>query len=136
MYWLFPNVQVLPDSYGCTTVRAYPIPGEPGRHVSRISFYLRPDIEEIQADAVVLAADGFEVGSDLAEQMRVRMEGFASIIRDEDYLMSESQQTAANAGSQQHVIFGRNEPALHHYHNTYRKVLGMEPLKLLADAEV
>jgi nitrite reductase/ring-hydroxylating ferredoxin subunit len=121
VYWLFPNVQVLPNAYGCTTVRAYPIAGEPGRHVSRISFYVRPDVA---------------VGSEVEEQMRVRMEGFASIIRDEDYLMSESQQTAANAGSQEHVVFGRNEPALHHYHNTYRKVLGMDKLPLLADADV
>lgn len=31
----------------------------------------------------------------------------------------------------EYTIFGRNEPALHHYHNTYREALGMEPLELL-----
>ena len=31
----------------------------------------------------------------------------------------------------EHVVFGRNEPALHHYHNTYRAALGMDLLPLL-----
>ena len=35
------------------------------------------------------------------------------------------------AWSRPTVSFGRNEPALHHYHNTYREALGMEPLPLL-----
>lgn len=48
--------------------------------------------------------------------------------------MSASQQTAANAGALDYIIFGRNEPALHHYHNTYRTMLGIEELPL-HDAE-
>jgi hypothetical protein len=39
---------------------------------------------------------------------------------------------AANGGSLDSVIFGRNEPTLHHYHNTYRTRLGLEALALLA----
>ena len=46
-------------------------------------------------------------------------QGFAEIIRDEDYVMGESQQAAANAGALDEILFGRNEPALHHYHDTY-----------------
>ena len=45
--------------------------------------------------------------------------------------MSASQQTAANSGALPEIIFGRNEPALHHYHNTYRRLLGQAPLPLL-----
>ncbi|MED5361040.1 MAG: SRPBCC family protein, partial [Actinomycetota bacterium] len=58
-------------------------------------------------------------------------EGFAAIIRDEDYVASASQQRSANSGAVEHVMFGRNEPALHHYHNTYRAALGQEPLPLI-----
>ena len=29
------------------------------------------------------------------------------------------------------MVFGRNEPALHHYHNTYREALGMPLLELI-----
>lgn len=56
---------------------------------------------------------------------------FAEIIRDEDYVMGESKQLAANAGSLDQIIFGRNERALHHYHATYAVWLGAESLPLL-----
>ena len=42
-----------------------------------------------------------------------------------------SQQLAANAGSLDQIIFGRHEPALHHYHATYAAKLGAESLALL-----
>ena len=38
-------------------------------------------------------------------------------------------QIGAESGVQEYVVFGRNEPALHHYHNTYRAALGMPPLE-------
>ena len=50
-YWLFPNVQLLPSAQGAYLVRAYPVPGEPGRHVSRITFYLRPGVDPSDAVA-------------------------------------------------------------------------------------
>ena len=56
---------------------------------------------------------------------------FGDVIRDEDYAVASGSQMSADAGLQDYVLFGRNEPALHHYHNTYRKVLGMEPLPLM-----
>jgi hypothetical protein len=43
-------------------------------------------------------------------------------------------QRGADSGMIEYSIFGRNEPALHHYHNTYREALGMEPLPLLQEA--
>ena len=39
------------------------------------------------------------------------------------------------SGDLPELIFGRNEPALHHYHNTYREALGMEPLPLIEAKE-
>jgi len=119
-YWLFPNVQLLPSHGGCFLVRAYPIPGDPGRQVSRITFYLRQGAESpIDAPGV--------------EEQRSVAELFASIIRDEDYVMSASQQRTAASGVLEFSTFGRNEPALHHYHSTYRAALGLPPLPLLDD---
>ena len=120
-YWLFPNVQILPSEFGCFLVRAYPTRGKANRHVSRISFYVWP---------------GTEAGSSAESTVRTISEVFASIIRDEDYVVAASQQRSADVGSLEHVLFGRNEPALHHYHSTYRAALGMPPLPLLADHEV
>ena len=54
---------------------------------------------------------------------------FDSTIEQEDYLMGETTQQAAENGVLKHLIFGRNEPALHHYHNTFREALNLPPLE-------
>jgi nitrite reductase/ring-hydroxylating ferredoxin subunit len=38
------------------------------------------------------------------------------VVRDEDYWMTASIQAGTKSGAQTHVVFGRNEQALHHYH--------------------
>ena len=57
------------------------------------------------------------------------MEVFTSTIEQEDYLMGETTQRSAESGVMKEFIFGRNEPALHHYHNTYREALNLPPLE-------
>ena len=42
--------------------------------------------------------------------------------------MGELQQRTAESGQLKHVMFGRNEPALHHFHSTFSEVLGTSPL--------
>lgn len=116
IYWLFPNVQLVPFVAGVFLVRAYPVGDDPGRHVSRITFYIKPEVE---------AAGNAEA---LRAMVKVT---FADVIRDEDYLMGAQQQRSASTGALSHLLFGRNEPALHHFHNTYREALGMPLLPLL-----
>ena len=55
------------------------------------------------------------------------LEVFKSTVENGDYVMGEMQQKAAESGLLKEIIFGRNEPALHHFHNNYREALG-EPL--------
>ena len=119
-YYLFPNVQLLPTVDGCFLIRIYPQKGDPGRHISRITFFLRSGVTE--------ASEGAEVR---AQREKTLAQLFASIIRDEDYVMGASQQLTANSGALAEVIYGRNERPLHHYHNTFRTALGMEPLPLI-----
>jgi hypothetical protein len=107
---------------GCFVIRIYPHPTDPGRHTSRIGFYLRNGVTEHSEGAHARA-----------ERQLTLAQMFASIIRDEDYVMSASQQASANSGALAEVVFGRNETPLHHYHNTYRAALGMELLPLLVD---
>ncbi len=113
VYYLFPNVQLNVSRLGLTMVRAFPDPAQPGRSISRISHYFDES----------LVAVGSEI---IAERFRV----FGDVIRDEDYAVAETAQRSAEAGLQEYVVFGRNEPALHHYHNTYREALGMKLLEL------
>lgn len=112
VYYLFPNIQVNVGKEGVTLVRVYPDPKDPGRSTSQITFYFTPE---------AYASD--------AASVEERARGFGEIIRDEDYAICETTQKAMQAGLQEYVIFGRNEPPLHHYHNTYRKVLGLPPLE-------
>ena len=114
VYYLFPNVQVNCFPFGVILVRTYPDPNQVGRSLSRIGFY-------IQREA--LEAHGGELGN--------AVKNFSDIIRDEDYVVAARSQMGANSGLVEHMLFGRNEPALHHYHQTYRKALGMEPLELI-----
>ena len=114
VYWLFPNVIIMPFRFGCFLVRAYPKPGDPGRHVSRIDFYMKQELAD---------ADGPDA-AEINEFIATVAQGFAGIIRDEDYVMGASQQASANSGALDEIVFGRNEPALHHYHQTYARKLG------------
>jgi phenylpropionate dioxygenase-like ring-hydroxylating dioxygenase large terminal subunit len=116
VYYLFPNIQVNVVPFGVVLVRAYPDPKNAGRSISRISFYSRPEALETHREEV------FSLMTD-----------FAQIIRDEDYTVAARSQVGAESGLQESMLFGRNEPALHHYHNTYREALGMDPLPLIRD---
>ncbi len=115
VYYLFPNIQVNVGANTVTLVRVYPDGAAPGRSLSRVSFYAR---------AEALAAN--------PEGVRGLSQGFAEIIRDEDYVAAASSYVGAESGQISHFLFGRNEPALHHYHATYREALGLPPLEILA----
>jgi phenylpropionate dioxygenase-like ring-hydroxylating dioxygenase large terminal subunit len=118
VYFLFPNVVVNVGDHRIAVVRVYPDPKDPGRSVSKISYFFAPDM---------LAAN--------PELAMMFSEGFTAVVAAEDYATAETTQRALASGLLPHVLFGRNEPPLHHYHNTFRQALGMAPLPFLeADA--
>ena len=119
VYYLFPTVHLIIGLSGPTLIRVYPDRDNPHSSCSRVSFYL--DDEKAAEFQSTRLADP----TDLAQ----RMIGFAEVIRDEDYVVAASAHIGAMSDAQTYVTFGRNEPALHHYHNTYREALGMPPLE-------
>jgi phenylpropionate dioxygenase-like ring-hydroxylating dioxygenase large terminal subunit len=46
-------------------------------------------------------------------------------VEEEDFPVGEGIQQSFRSGAQEHITFGRNEPALHHFHRTVRKALDM-----------
>ncbi len=48
-------------------------------------------------------------------------------VEEEDFPVREGIQQSFKSGDQPHITFGRNEPALHHFHRTVRKALNMPP---------
>ncbi|HIG43860.1 MAG: SRPBCC family protein [bacterium] len=126
VYYLFPNIQLIPSGRipglphdmlsGATLVRVYPNKENPHESFSQISFYTNPAIP-----------DEMRIG------MSERMTGFSEIIRDEDYVAAAASHEGARSGAREYFMFGRNEPALHHYHNTYNEILGLDPLELISN---
>ena len=128
LYHLFPNVQLITSRASTTLIRIYPSNNNPGQSVTRIGFYYAPEIAEEANDLETDAAnnDAYDFSEGRAS-LSAALEVFKSTVENEDYVMGEMQQKAAESGLLKEIIFGRNEPALHHFHNNYREALG-EPL--------
>ncbi len=134
LYHLFPNIQFIVNEQTATLIRIYPDTDHPGRSVTRISFYYTPEvIQAVEAEH----AEGIEISDvydydgrqGLIGGIEASLEVFHSTIEQEDYRMGEMQQRAAETGLLKEIIFGRNEPALHHFHQNYRAALGQPPLE-------
>lgn len=137
IYYLFPNIQLTVSRLGANLVRIYPDCTNPGRSLSRISFYLRPSVVTALAQAggaTVNASNTYDRaarrGSDTIAP-EATMEIFRSTIEAEDYAMGVDAQRAAESGLLQHLIFGRNEPALHHFHRCFSDALDLPPPEVL-----
>ena len=117
VYFLYPNVVINVSNRRIVVVRVYPDPKDPGRSISRVGHYGDP-----------------ETISDNPESGESYGGGYSAVVEKEDYDLAVTTQRAAESGLQDYVIFGRNEPPLHHYHNTFRKALGMDELPLYTDA--
>ncbi len=138
LYYLFPNVQLLVAEDNATLVRIYPDADDPSRSTTKISFYFS---EEAIALFSAAAADGAGI-DDVYDRDAVEnsfgldgiMEVFYSTVELEDYEMGEMQQRAAESGIIDYVVFGRNEPALHHFHRSFRDALGLPPCEIVAVA--
>ena len=108
VYFVYPNTIFLVDAGAVDVVRIFPDGDNPGRSRTAHSFYLTEK------------ARGYFAGHRFEE----RFEGFNAVVQREDYHMAASTQRSAEAGIQTEVLFGRNEPALLHYHNMHRQGLG------------
>ncbi|MFT7246498.1 MAG: phenylpropionate dioxygenase-like ring-hydroxylating dioxygenase large terminal subunit [Candidatus Azotimanducaceae bacterium] len=135
LYYLYPNITLIVGNGTCTLVKIYPAADNPGRSTSQIFAYYSQEM--INQAAAAKAEGGRKVSADTVYDIEQRgppsfestMEVFSSTIEKEDYLMGELQQKSAQNGLLTHVMFGRNEPPLHHFHSTFREVLGLEPLE-------
>ena len=122
-------MQLITSKASTTLIRIYPCKDNPGQSVTRVGFYYDPEFAE-QADDVGRASAASHDADEFTEgraSLSASLEVFKSTIENEDYVMGEMQQQAAESGLLKEIIFGRNEPALHHFHNNYREALG-EPL--------
>ena len=139
LYYLFPNIQLSFGDGTVSLIKIYPDPArptDPGRSRTRVVHYFAQELldqAEQAGDDVhrVTAENAYEYGGESQAVLTLSAftEVFDSTIEKEDYVMGEHQQGAAESGQLEHLVFGRNEPALHHYHSHFRAALGMPPLE-------
>ncbi len=134
VYYLFPNVQIVLANRVVSVFRIYPSRTEVGRSTTRISYFEAQHIGSEFADAPAAKLDGDNVyDANVVERLEFNLETQIEIINstldEEDYYMGEKSQEAAASGKVEHFIFGRNEPALQHFHNNYRAALELPPLE-------
>ncbi|MEQ8859010.1 MAG: aromatic ring-hydroxylating dioxygenase subunit alpha [Pseudomonadales bacterium] len=138
LYYLFPNIQFNVGSRDSVSlIKIYPDPDDPNWSVTRIGHYFSSEAVTASQDAanVVRPENVYDFASRAeasAPSLEASKEVFSSTIEQEDYLMGETTQRAARNGLLGYLQFGRNEPALHHYHNTFREALNLPPLERLA----
>ncbi len=138
LYYLFPNIQLSFAAGTVNVIKMYPHPehpDDPSRSLTRVLHYFTQElidqVEQASADELRKAENPYERDGETMPipTLSGLTEIFASTIEQEDYLMGAHQQRTAESGQVDHLIFGRNEPALHHYHTHFRDALGMEPLE-------
>ena len=136
LYYLFPNITLIAGKDNCTIVKIYPDPTNAGRSISQVVAYYSQDLIDMEKGARegqilqdVNADTAYDPENRSIPTLAATMEIFTSTIEQEDYLMGEFQQKTAQNGLLEFVTFGRNEPPLHHFHKTFREVLGLSPLE-------
>ena len=138
LYYLFPNIQFNVSRDQILVIKIYPKKGDPGRSLTRIGYYYSPEAVAAQRAAeaegarIIGAEDAYNVDArkDAAVLgLEATREVFDSTIEQEDYAMGAKTQQVAENGLLTHLLFGRNEPALHHYHNTFREALNLPLLE-------
>jgi phenylpropionate dioxygenase-like ring-hydroxylating dioxygenase large terminal subunit len=138
LYYLFPNIQFNVGPRSVSLIKMYPDADNPGRSITHVSHYFsRYDLETTQDnDRTLITADHVYDSASregkVALSIEASMEVFDSTIEQEDYAMGETTQQSAESGALEDVLFDRNEPALHHYHNTFRAALNLPPLDEVA----
>jgi phenylpropionate dioxygenase-like ring-hydroxylating dioxygenase large terminal subunit len=104
---LFPNTVFIMQGDHLETWHVFPDGNDPDRAVMYISLYTP---EPATTDSARRHWD---------RNFNLLM----AVVRDEDFPLGEGIQAGFLAGARQEIVFGRNEPALQHYHRSIRDAL-------------
>jgi phenylpropionate dioxygenase-like ring-hydroxylating dioxygenase large terminal subunit len=109
IYSMFANTIFSPQGDHMEIYRMFPVDRRTDRAVMEASFYIpkpvESDDEKRHWDANVALA--------------------MKVITTEDFAAGRTTQIGFGSGAQSHVVYGRNEPALAHYHKSIRRALGL-----------
>lgn len=109
VYVLFPNTVFIVQGDHIETWHVHPAPDDPNRCTMRISLYT-PEPAETES-----ARRHWDNNFNLL--MRT--------VEAEDFPVGEDMQRGFRSPAQSHIVFGRNEPALAHFHSQVKDALGL-----------
>lgn len=113
-YFLYPNVILLVDTFGVDVMRVFPLEDSPSKSRTIHTWYIHPRVKK-HFDANAMSYED-------------RLRTFREAVEKEDYAMGEDVQLNAEMGILSEILLGRNEGALHHFHNTRRSAIGRDLL--------
>jgi hypothetical protein len=90
--------------------RVFPLDGRVDRAVMDLSLYV-PQAPRTEAERV---------------HWEKNMQLVLDVVTGEDFSAGRTIQLGLSAGAQTHTVFGRNEPAMIHYHRAIRAALGLD----------
>jgi phenylpropionate dioxygenase-like ring-hydroxylating dioxygenase large terminal subunit len=112
IYALFPNTLLMVQGDHVELARIFPSDGRVDRAVMELALYV-PKAPATQ-----------EERTHWDKNMRLVLD----VVTGEDFPAGRSIQIGLTSGAQSHLVYGRNEPAMIHYHQSLRSALGLEPI--------
>ena len=113
IYSLFPNTILMLQGDHVELSRIFPRDGRVDRSVMELSLYV-PHAPTTQEERT---------------HWDKNMQLVLNIVTGEDFPAGRSIQAGITSGAQTHTVFGRNEPAMIHYHQTMQVALGRPPAR-------
>jgi phenylpropionate dioxygenase-like ring-hydroxylating dioxygenase large terminal subunit len=119
IYALFPNTLLMLQGDHVELARIFPSEGRVDRAVMELALYVpqAPATDEERA------------------HWDKNMQLVLDVVTGEDFPAGRTIQAGLTSGAQTHVLYGRNEPAMIHYHQSLRTALRLEPMGSIAAAE-
>ena len=118
VYALFPNTLFVTQGDHVEVHRVFPTEGRPDRAVMETGFYVP------KAPAT----------EDELRHWQANLDLVIKVVQTEDFPAGRSMQLGFSSGAQQQVVYGRNEPAMIHYHQSMRRALGLPDEASMATA--
>ena len=116
VYFLYPNVIMMVDTFGVDFLRIFPLEDSPSKSRTIHTWYISPSIQQYFTDHTTTYED--------------RLRRFRDSVENEDYVMGAEIQINAERGIQSEIVLGRNEVSLQHCHNAHRLALGRDLLSV------
>ena len=109
VYSLFANTVLVMQGDHIELFRIFPVDGRPDLAAMETTLYVPTPVET----------------ADQRRHWDANMDLVMKVVTTEDFPAGRTMQIGFGSGAQNHVVYGRNEPALIHFHQAIRRAIGL-----------